>query len=97
MWKFCQSCTWICLQCSINWIQFFLSTCFLHNLLLYEMEPVAWNLYIYAGLWSQYTKLPTPTPTTQFLKLWLKLWLRLLQSSVCVNDGKPVRHFITTT
>jgi hypothetical protein len=42
------------------------------------------------GLWSRYTKLPTPTP--QFLKL-----RPLHRSSVRINNGKPVRHFITTT
>jgi hypothetical protein len=44
------------------------------------------------GLWSWYTQLPTPTPTPQFLKLQL-----LHKGSICINNGKPIRHFITTT
>jgi hypothetical protein len=44
------------------------------------------------GLWSRYTKAPTPTP--RFLKLRLRL---LHKSSICINNGKPVRHFIATT
>jgi hypothetical protein len=44
------------------------------------------------GLWSRYTKALTPTPRI------LKLRFRLLhKSSICINNGKPVRHFITTT
>jgi hypothetical protein len=61
-----------------------------------------------AGLWSQYTKSPTPRflkpPTPRFLKLptptprFLKLRLRLLhKSSICINNGKPIRCFIATT
>jgi hypothetical protein len=47
-----------------------------------------------AGLWSRYTKLPTPTP--QFSKR--RLQLRLLhKSSISINNGKPTGHFITTT
>jgi hypothetical protein len=61
-----------------------------------------------AGLWSRYTKaptrtppptprflkLPTPTPTAQFLKPRLRL---LHKSSMRINNGKPIRRFITTT
>jgi hypothetical protein len=47
---------------------------------------------IQPGLWSRYTKLPTPTP--QFLKLRLRL---LHKISIRINNGKPTRHFITTT
>jgi hypothetical protein len=43
-----------------------------------------------AGLWSLYTKLPTLTP--QFLKLRL-----LHKISIWFNNGKPLRHLITTT
>jgi hypothetical protein len=46
------------------------------------------------GLWSRYTKAPTPTPTPRFLKLRLRL---LHKSSLCINNGKPIRHFIATT
>jgi hypothetical protein len=42
------------------------------------------------GLCSRYTKLPTPTP--RFLKLRL-----LHKSSICINNDKPIRHFIATT
>jgi hypothetical protein len=52
-----------------------------------------------SGLWSWYTK--PPTPTSEFLNLWLQL---LHESSVCINNGKPtktvygiIRQFITTT
>jgi hypothetical protein len=37
-------------------------------------------------------KLPTPIPTPQLLKLRL-----LHKSSICINNGKPMRRFITTT
>jgi hypothetical protein len=43
------------------------------------------------GLWSRYTKAPTPTP--RFLKLRLR---PLHKSPICINDGKPIRHFIAT-
>jgi hypothetical protein len=43
-----------------------------------------------AGLCSRYTEAPTPTP--RFLKFRL-----LHKSSICINNGKPIRHFITTT
>jgi hypothetical protein len=47
------------------------------------------------GLWCQYTKLPTPSP--RFLKLRFRLRHRLLhKSSICINNGKPIRYFITT-
>jgi hypothetical protein len=49
------------------------------------------------GLWSRYTKPPTPTP--QFLNHRL-----LHKSSICISNGKPtkvvngiIRRFITTT
>jgi hypothetical protein len=52
-----------------------------------------------AGLWSRYTKLPTPIP--QFLNLRFQL---LHKNSICINNGKTtkllsgiIRHFITTT
>jgi hypothetical protein len=48
------------------------------------------QLKIYSGLWSQYRKLPTPVP--QFLQLKL-----LHKISICINNGKPIRHFIATT
>jgi hypothetical protein len=54
-------------------------------------EKVSYTV-LQLGLWSRYTKAPTPTPP--FLKLRLRL---LHRSSVCVNNGKPVRHFIATT
>jgi hypothetical protein len=48
------------------------------------------------GLCSRYTKLPTLTP--QFLKVRLRLQLWLLREiSMCINNGKPKRYFITTT
>jgi hypothetical protein len=47
------------------------------------------------GLWCRYTKAPTPTPTPRFLKL--RLQHRLLhKNSLCINNGKPITHFITT-
>jgi hypothetical protein len=46
----------------------------------------------WAGLWSHYAKLLTLTP--QFVKLQLRL---LHKISLCINNGKPIRHFITTT
>jgi hypothetical protein len=62
------------------------------------------ELYLCTGLWSQYTKTPTPTPTPRFLKLltptprFLEVRLRLLhKNSMCINNGKPIRHFIATT
>jgi hypothetical protein len=51
---------------------------------------MAKNIYLLAGLWSRFTRLPTSTPTPQFLKL------RRHKTSICVNNGKPIRHFITT-
>jgi hypothetical protein len=57
-------------------------------------------LYFLSGLWSQYTKLPTQTPTPQFLKLQLRLQLRLRllrKISIRISNGKPIKHFITTT
>jgi hypothetical protein len=44
--------------------------------------------FLPSGLWSRYTKAPTP----RFLEPRL-----LHESSICVNNGKPIRHFITTT
>jgi hypothetical protein len=35
-----------------------------------------------------------PTPTPRFLKVRLRL---LHKSSICINNGKPIRHFIATT
>jgi hypothetical protein len=43
-----------------------------------------------AELWGRYTKAPTP----RFLKLRLRL---LHKSSIRINNGKPIRHFIATT
>jgi hypothetical protein len=45
-----------------------------------------------AGLWSRYTKPPTP----EFLKLGLRF---LHKSSICINNGKPTyktfhRHYV---
>jgi hypothetical protein len=80
-------------------------------LFLYVYEHVENNAMLQPGLWSRYTKLhktptPTPTPTPRFLKLptstptpttrFLKLRL-LHKSSICINNGKPIRHFVTTT
>jgi hypothetical protein len=48
--------------------------------------------YFSSGLWSRYAKAPTPTP--RFLKLRLRL---LHKSSICINNGKPIRRFIATT
>jgi hypothetical protein len=45
-----------------------------------------------AALRSRYTKPPTPTP--RFLKLRLRLIHKI---SICINNGKPIRRFITTT
>jgi hypothetical protein len=44
---------------------------------------------LWSGLWSRYTKVPTPTP--RFLKLRL-----LHKSSICINNGKTTKCFITT-
>jgi hypothetical protein len=57
-----------------------------HSSLTDVIHAVYWE----AGLWSRYTKLPTPTP--QFLKL--RLFHKI---SIYINNGKPIRHFITTT
>jgi hypothetical protein len=35
-----------------------------------------------------------PTPTPRFLKLRIRL---LHKSSICINNGKLIRHFIITT
>jgi hypothetical protein len=43
-----------------------------------------------AGLCSRYTKAATPNP--RFLKLRL-----LHKRSICINNGKPIKRFITTT
>jgi hypothetical protein len=70
----------------------------------FEMKNI-WGLGMcFVGVWSRYTKAPTPTPNPRFLKFptptprFLKLRLRLLhKSSICINNGKPIRHFIATT
>jgi hypothetical protein len=71
---------------------------------LYKNYPHNGCTSLQAGLWSRYTKASTPTPNPRFLKFptptpqFLKLRFRLLhQSSIRINNGKPVRHFITTT
>jgi hypothetical protein len=68
-----------------------------------------WNLVLFSfsfqmplvlkpGLWSRYTKAPTPTPAPTPRYLNLRVRLRLIhKNSICTNNGKPVRHFITTT
>jgi hypothetical protein len=58
------------------------------------------RVQIHAGLWIRYTKLPTQTPTPtatpQFLRLRLRFQL-FRKISICINNGKPIRRFITTT
>jgi hypothetical protein len=50
---------------------------------------------ILTGLWSRYTKLPTPTatPPSQYLNPRPLLRRKI---SICINNGKPVRHRIVT-
>jgi hypothetical protein len=50
------------------------------------------GIVMWSRLWRRYAKPRTPTP--RFLKLRLRL---LHKSSMCINNGKPIRHFITTT
>jgi hypothetical protein len=57
-------------------------------------DVVRMRTYLHPGLWSRYTKAPTPTLTPRFLKLRLRL---LHKSSICINNGKPIRRFIATT
>jgi hypothetical protein len=48
------------------------------------------NTCVLARAVESVQKLPTPTP--QFLKLQL-----VHKISIHINNGKPIRHFITTT
>jgi hypothetical protein len=50
-------------------------------------------VFMRPGLWSRYTKPQTPTLIPQFLELRLRL---LHESSICIKNGKPIRHFINT-
>jgi hypothetical protein len=94
------ACKWSCYACVVNMIRFY-SKFWKSGLNNFVFLLWNWNVkvrllavatFFKAGLWSQYTKAPTPTPTPRFLKLRL-----LHKSSICINNGKPIRHFIATT